>query len=285
MATVIMRYGLLIAIIILGFGIFATGHPSIQVIHVGATTFNHLVFDDEFNASSLNTKYWNTCYENYSQHFNGCTNTGNKESEWYEATQVSVKNGSLVLAAQKKSVTGFDKQGTRETYPYVSGMVTTGRYIPKAPPKWSGSYGYYEARIKVPSGQSVWPAFWLLPVNHDWPPEIDIMELVGSEPNRLLTTYFWKDHAGNAQKDSKLTVLNQDLSKNWHVYAVDWQPGSISWYLDGKQVDTVKSSTVPTAPMQIIFDLAIGGNLPGDPTTDTPESAQMLVDYVRVYTK
>jgi len=161
-------------------------------------------------------------------------------------------------------------------------MISTGRPNTAADVKWSGTYGYYEARMKVQGGQGVWPAFWLLPTSQKWPPEIDIMELLGGRTNRILLTSHWADALGKSQEDSS-TITGPDFTKGWHTYAVNWQPGRIDWYIDGRMAKSVRSENVSSEPMEIILNLAIGGRLPGnaDSTTPFPRTAQ--IDYVRVY--
>jgi len=242
-----------------------------------------LQFSDEFDGDSLSQRKWNTCYDNYSIDYKGCSNHGNQESQWYQASQVTVTGGNLVLQSKKQQIGGTDGEGNYRSYDYISGMVSSGRYQKGTPEKWSTTYGLYEARIKVPEGKAIWPAFWLLPVSTEWPPEIDIMELLGDKPNESIATYFWKDSSGNAAKDSSQYDYGKSLTDDWHTYAVDWREGTIDWYVDGKKIKHVESKNVSSVPMQIILNLAVGGQLPGQPDATTPASATMLVDYVRVY--
>lgn len=243
----------------------------------------HLVFGDDFDGTALDQGKWNTCYDNYSVKRAGCTNYGNDESEWYQASQVRQAGGVLSLTAQKRLTGGQDAQGRSKDYAYSSGMISTGRFLPQTPEKWSRTYGLYEARINAPAGDAVWPAFWLSPIDHGWPPEIDVMELLGQKPRELINTYFWKGDGSNYPKDSSTFVSAVPLTGSWHVYAIDWQPGSITWYLDGKRVKQSTGNNVPDVPMQMNLNLAVGGNLPGPPTASTPEQSVMNVDYVRVY--
>jgi beta-glucanase (GH16 family) len=241
----------------------------------------HEVFDDEFSGTTLDTSKWVTCYDWHTASSNGCTNGGNQELEWYVPQQVSVSNGSASLTAVASGITGSDGSKSQE-YPYQSGMISTGRETPGTPPKWSGTYGYYEARMKVPTGKGLWPAFWLLPTDSSWPPEIDMMELLGSKPNQIIMTYHWKDSAQNPQKDYTI-YTGADFTSGWHTYAVDWEPSSIDWYVDGVKRKSVRSDTVPSKPMEIILDLAVGGSLPGTPAPSTQFPAQAQIDYVRAY--
>jgi beta-glucanase (GH16 family) len=277
----------IIGIILLGTigSIIALKSANVRTADTDATLAKskELLFSDEFDGPKLDTTKWQTCYDNYSAQFDGCTNYGNWESEWYKSSQVNILQGNLVLTADKQLIAADNKFGTTQDYEYVSGMVSTGSVNKVDPAKWQNTYGYYEARMLVPDGQAIWPAFWLLPTDHDWPPEIDIMETVGQKPNELINTYFWKGGKNEPVKDSSVYTHSENLSDNWHTYAVDWQPGSIKWYLDDKLVKTAVSGQVSSKPMHIILNLAVGGMLPGEPDDTTPKKSIMLVDYVRVY--
>jgi beta-glucanase (GH16 family) len=244
-----------------------------------------LVFSDEFNSTSVDESKWNYCYDRYSYQYNGCTNYGNWENEWYLKSQVSEGAGNLVLTAEKEVTKGDNRYEKEQDYAYKSGMVSTGARDQASSPKWDGLYGYYEAKILVPEGQAIWPAFWLLPTDGDWPPEIDVMEILGQKPKEVLNTYHWKQPDGSAAQDSSTVTLDKSTSEEWHTYAVNWQPGKIEWYVDDKLTKTVEGVNVPSKKMQIILNLAVGGTLPGEIDETTPKTAVMLVDYVRVYDK
>jgi len=281
---------------LVGLGLLALGLAAIVVVGLGSRLASHispvgfaesnqyrLTFHDEFNGSALNADVWNACYEWYDQAHQGCTNYGNNESEWYDASQVKVSNGVLTLSSQKDTRQGGDRNGNAKDYAYISGMVSSGRQTKTSTAKWQGTYGYYEAKMTVPAGNALWPAFWLLPTNHQWPPEIDIMELLGGKPNQILNTYFWKNDSGGTAKDSTAYTGRTSYAKGWHIYGVDWRKNSIDWYIDGKKVKSASGPNIPSEPMQIIFNLAVGGNLPGSPDSTTPDKAQVRVDYVRVF--
>lgn len=240
-----------------------------------------LIFNDDFNGNNLDTKKWTTCYDWYDSKNDGCSNYGNDESEWYTKDSVRVEDGNLLLSASKDEQTGLDKFGNLKKYPYKSGMVSTSKGGSDEA-RWLNAYGYYEARIYNPSGQGIWPAFWLLPTDGRWPPEIDIMELLGHEPNKILTTYFWRD-GDKPAKDTSTFSSENSFANSWHTYGVDWKKGSISWYIDGKKVRTVNSINVPSENMSMILNLAVGGNLPGSPNESTPRNITMKIDYVRVF--
>lgn len=158
------------------------------------------VFNDEFRGKTIDPSKWVDCYDWYSTTYNGCTNSGNNELEWYTTNQVTEQKGYVQLKAVTAPIIGLNISNQTQTYSYQSGMISTGRPIWNSQPKEEFRYGYFEARIKVSSGKGIWPAFWLLPSNHNWPPEIDIMEILGDAPSNVLMTYHWGD-ASAPQKD------------------------------------------------------------------------------------
>src|SRR5262249_36815452 len=153
-------------------------------------------------------------------------------------------------------------QKQAKTFQYQSGMINSGKGSTNSPIRWASTYGYYEAKVKLQGGKGVWPAFWLLPTDRPWPPEIDIMELVGSKPNQILQTLHWQSKDG-PQKNETIVSDNPDYTTDWHTYAIDWQSDRIDWYIDGKKTKTYTGPDVPSKPMEIILNLAMGGLLPG----------------------
>lgn len=239
-----------------------------------------LVFSEDFNAPTLNKDIWTTCYW-WDQ--NGCTNLGSKNLNWYTRRNVSIEDGKLVLTARPEQVRGYRGR----TFRYTSGMVTTGRLYgePRSATGFDATYGFFEMRAKIPDGQGIWPAFWLLPSTLEPLPEIDIMEVLGHEPNRLWLHYHRLDRRGDKQSAGK-SVRTKDLSKGWHVYGVDWSPEHIIWYLDGREVFRFTDrNAIPDEPMYIIINLAVGGEWPGAPDQTTVFPARMEIDYVRAWQK
>lgn len=253
-----------------------------------------LVWRDEFNGASLDTAKWGyqTGIKDIYGSSVGPDYWGNGELQYYTEDAVSVENGSLKITATKQ------QQGDR---PYTSGRILTRD-------KASFTYGYFEARMKTPTGSGMWPAFWMLPqpsspANSEneyggWPAngEIDIMEAKGRLENKVDTTL----HFGKAWDAHDYVTQETTLSSNtdeWHTYAVDWTADAISWFVDGQKVLTVtkdrwwsqdvsnQGKSQPfDKPFYIIFNLAVGGmydsyNQPDGSFT----SAAMYVDYVRVY--
>jgi len=201
----------------------------------------------------------------------------NNELQYYTSARpenAMVKNGNLLLIGRKESY---------ESANYTSASITTDR-------KQSWTYGRIEGRMKLPKGQGMWPAFWMLGQNiHDvgWPRcgEIDIMEHINKE-DILYGTLHWY----NQKHVSDGTKTDCDVN-NYHNYAVEWDKDAIKWFLDGTQYheviikDTINSTAEFNKPFYLILNLAIGGNWPKNPDETTQFPDTVYVDYVRVYQK
>ena len=223
-----------------------------------------MVFNDEFEGSALDASKWNTCFHWATENnFNYC-HAGNDELQWYQPDDVSVQDGQLHLKAEKRQLLGLN---------YTSGMVASNN-------KFSYLYGYAEARVRVPKGKGLWPAFWTLPKDNTWPPEIDIMEILGDRPTVAYTSLHW-----GAENNSTTKVFNgPDFSTDFHTFAADWEPGLIVWSIDGVEVLRL-TTNVPDKEMYLILNLAVGGAWPGSPDANTVFPATFDVDYVRVWQK
>jgi beta-glucanase (GH16 family) len=233
----------------------------------------HGVFADEFNGSSLDTSKWNTCYPS------GCFGPSAGELERYQAANVTESGGYLHLTARKDTVTSKRKT----TSSYTSGMISSGGVNSKTQPKFSFQYGYFEISAQVPKGQGLWPAFWTQPASYRWPPEIDAMEINGAFTNMVNMTYHWSSNR-NGYATEWFDAASDDYAAGQHTFGVDWEPGSITWYVDGVQRFTyTDASRVPNEPLYLIANLAVGGVWPGDPDATTPFPSEMKVDYIRAY--
>jgi len=222
------------------------------------------VWADEFNGTAVNTSNW--AFET------GGGGWGNNEKQYYQASNATVANGELVITARKQAVGGM---------PYTSARLKTQGLRQFA-------YGRMEARIKVPLGQGLWPAFWMLGANINtvsWPAcgEIDIMEQVNAD-SRCYGTAHW-DSNGHAQYGQ-----NTAMSANtYHVYSVDWTPDYIRWFVDGVKYNemTITNGTGGTEEFQrpffLLLNLAVAGDWPGQTVDESKLPATMNVDYVRVY--
>jgi len=234
---------------------------------VGTDTSGYqLIWSDEFNGSSVDTANWN--FEI------GGHGWGNHEQEYYQAANATVSDDNLVITGKKEDVSSSHYTSSR--------MTTKGKH--------EFLYGKIEARIKIPVGQGLWPAFWMLGANIDqvdWPAcgEIDIMEHINTD-SLLYGTLHW-DNNGHVQKGDTLAFTPSD----YHVYAVEWDSASIRWYLDGKKYNEVEISNNVNStdefhkPFYILLNLAIGGDWPGQTLDNSKIPAKMYIDYVRVYKK
>ena len=226
-----------------------------------------LTFSDEFNGTSLNTNVWTP---ELTWGYNG----GSSEIEGYAPDDVIESGGQLHLKAENRTLT---LGGT--TYNYTSGMIQSSGHFNQA-------YGYFEMRAQVPAGDGYWPAFWTLPdTSGAAQSEIDALEISSLSPQRAYMTLHWGYNSQSAQGNwDSSSALS---SSGFHVYAVDWEPGVITWYIDGVQRWQYQSANVPSAPMYLLADLAIGapGSWVGTPDASTPFPSTMDIDYIRVYQK
>ena len=240
----------------------------------------NIVWNDEFNGPSINPSNW--VFET------GGGGWGNNELEYYTSrtNNARIENGQLIIEAEKESYGGSSYTSAR--------MKTQG--------KWSWTYGRIEARIKIPRGQGIWPAFWTLGANIGsvgWPTcgEIDIMENIGktSDQKNVHGTIHGPQSGGDYNGGAGVTGTytlpgGAALADNFHTYAVEWTPNQIKWFMDTNQYSTATAAGLPggatwvfTQPQFILLNLAVGGNWPGNPDGTTVFPQQMLVDYVRVY--
>ncbi len=230
-------------------------------VPVGLPDRARLIFSDNFVESSLDTAKWTTCYPWAPP--SGCTNPNTKELEWYDAEGVSLTGGALQLTARRQSVWEDGHQ-----YAFTSGMVASAG-------AFQFTYGYVQFRARLPTGAGLWPALWLLPANESWPPEIDVLEVDGADADVAALTY----HPFHGQQEQRLVRI-PDLSIGWHTFAIDWQPTSIVWYIDGRAEFEV-TGQVPSQPMYLLMDLAVSGLEPPNATTRFP--ASFAVNDVRVW--
>ena len=241
-----------------------------------------LVWSDEFNdrnGSAVDSTRWSFDI--------GGHGWGNNELETYtsRASNAHVEDGSLVITALKETFTGPDKI-TRD---YTSARLLTRK-------KFSQQYGRFEARIKIPFGQGIWPAFWMLGENIEtvhWPNcgEIDIMENIGREPSTVHGTFHGPGYSGGKGVSAAYTLPNgEKFADDFHIFAVEWESNVIRFYADGKLYSTRTPADLPAGaswvfdhPFFLILNVAVGGGWPGNPDETTVFPQRMLVDYVRVY--
>ncbi|REJ17019.1 MAG: 1,3--beta-D-glucan 3-glucanohydrolase [Paenibacillaceae bacterium] len=228
-----------------------------------------LVWSDEFNGPSINTNYWTF------EIGTGSNGWGNNELQYYTSRpeNARIENGNLVIEARRESYGGMNYTSAR--------LKTQG--------KVNFKYGRIEARIKLPKGQGLWPAFWTLGediTTVGWPRsgEIDIMEHVNNED--VTHGYMHWDAGGHASYGGSSFAF--DVTQ-YHVYSIEWTPSYIKWFVDGVQFweaniqNNINSTEEFHKPHFLLLNMAVGGNWPGSPDASTPFPAKMYVDYVRVY--
>ncbi len=229
-----------------------------------------LVWEENFNKKEISEKFWNF------ELGDGCPNScgfGNNERQIYTKINHKIKDGNLVIEARK------------EENKYTSTKITTKG-------KKEFKYGRIEARAKLPVGQGIWPAFWMLGANIDevqWPKsgEIDILEYVGRDPHMVYTTLHTQDSHGNTINTKRTEFLN--IEEGYHVYAIEWDKDKIEFFVDKTLVYTFNPSvknedTWPfDKPFYIILNLAVGGNFGGPEVDDAIFPQKFYIDYVRVY--
>ncbi len=249
------------------------------LLHAAAPS---LIWNDEFNLpanSPPDSSKWN--YDL------GGGGWGNNELETYtHSTENAVitddpdalDGKALIIRARKSSGGGY----------------TSARL--KTQGKFTAVYGRIEARLKMPNGQGIWPAFWMLGANIttvDWPTcgEIDVVEAINANPNKVYGTLHGPGYSGDRGLQGSVTIPTGTLDKAYHIYAVDWSPDKIVWSFDGIAYHTETPSTIPSgthwvfndAPFFLIVNLAVGGNWPGYPNARTVFPQTFSVDYVRAY--
>ena len=241
-----------------------------------------LTWSDEFNAadgSAVDSSKW--ILET------GGGGWGNHELEYYtgRAQNAFQQGGNLVIKVLDEKYTGVD--GVTRTY--TSARLKTQR-------KFSQAYGRFEARLKIPRGQGIWPAFWMLGADVEkvgWPTcgEIDIMENVGKEPSAVHGTIHGPGYSGDKGIGSPYALpAEKKFADDFHVYAVEWEPAAIRFYVDDHLYATRTPAEIPKGakwvydhPFFLLLNVAVGGDWPGNPDATTVFPQTMLVDYVRVY--
>lgn len=245
-----------------------------------------LVWSDEFDGAAGSvpkTSNWN--YDLGNAENNGW---GNREFQYYTANARNAQHdgaGMLVITAEKATNPGPCWNG--KPCEYTSARIHSNNKV-------SFTYGKVEARMKLPTGKGIWPAFWTLGTDiatNPWPAsgEIDIMEFVPQTPNSTYGTLHGPGYSG-AQGIGKPVDLGAPVVNDFHTYTIIKRPNEIVWYVDGKEYHRLTPAQLPAGgtwvfekPFFVILNLAVGGDWPGAPDATTPLPAQMKVDWVRIY--
>ena len=245
-----------------------------------------LTWSDEFNAvdgTAVDATKWNQETGNSGWTYNG-------ERQYYTpgTANAVVRGGSLVITAASQGASQYTCQ-------YGTCQYTSARFNTSG--KFEQAYGRFEARIQLPRGQGLWPAFWALGNNINapgvgWPQcgEIDIMENVGKTPATNHGSLHGPGYSGGQALTGSISIDAGALADGFHVYAVEWEPKVVRFYVDGVLYETRTPADVPAGhvwvydhPFFVILNVAVGGNFPGDPDGTTAFPQTMKVDYVRVY--
>lgn len=268
-----------------------------------------LVWSDEFEGTEIDRTKWDRDIGNGFYNYGANTwisGWGNDELQYYtrEPENAFVKEGLLHIRAVKESIQGFG---------YTSAKLKSRKR--DGSELFAKKYGRFEFRAKLPTGQGVWPALWMLPKDEKYggwaaSGEIDILEARGQEPGKILgTLHFGSRWPANAQASQDFVLPNKGTIADFHVYALEWEPGEIRWFFDGEKYATQISwwssskSDGPNGakpateadlnpwpapfdqPFYLIMNVAVGGKFLGNPDQTTKFPAEMQVDYVRVYDK
>jgi beta-glucanase (GH16 family) len=239
-----------------------------------------LTWSDEFNgpAGAIDATKWSFDVGT------GTNGWGNGELEYYTNRLSNVTldgNGALEIIARQEAFMGRN---------YTSGRINSAG-------KFSQAYGRFEARIQIAQGQGIWPAFWILGDNIGsvgWPQcgELDIQETVGPTPAVNHGSAHGPGYSGGNPLTGTYKLPAGALSDGYHVYAIEWEPNVVRWYVDDNLYETRTPADVPAGkvwvydhPFFVIFNLAVGGNFPGAPNASTVFPQTTKVDYLRVYAK
>ena len=237
-------------------------------------TRTELVMQDEFDKDGApNADIWGFDIGN------GVNGWGNNELQYYtdRKENVTIQNGILLITAREES--------------YKGSSYTSARLLTKG--KFDQAYGRFEARIRLPWGQGIWPAFWMLGADIDtnpWPGagEIDIMEFRGQEPTKILGSVHGPGYSGGEAISKSFSLTNDRFDTGFHIFGIEWGPEFVNYYVDDVLYNQITPADVPgewvfNKPFYILINLAVGGTFVGPPNAETVFPQTMLVDYVRVY--
>lgn len=231
----------------------------------------HLEFEDRFDGESLERTFWDTRLKVFGRY--GDRYHNNSYLNYLSDDDVLLEGGSLRLRAQKRDLIGETPLGK---YDYSAGMVSShDRFV--------FTYGYIEIRARFPGGKGAWPCFWLMPQNHQWPPEFDIAEYYAGRKLMHLglchgrfPEILW-DSGGNT---------DVDFEGSWNTYGLLWEPGRAQWIQNGVVKREVSGDHVPAIPMYVILSNGVSSRFgpSGAPTGETVFPNYFEIDYVRVWT-
>ena len=239
------------------------------------TNFTNLVLEEEFETDGApNPAVWGFDIGT------GENGWGNQELQYYtdRPENVKVENGVLLITAREESFAGSS---------YTSARLLTKDLFEQR-------YGRFEARMRLPWGKGIWPAFWMLGADIDenpWPGagEIDIMEYRGQDPTILIGSVHGPGYSAGEAVSKEYDLINDRFDTGFHIFGIEWGPNYINFYVDDVLYNQITPEDVPgewvfNKPFYILVNLAVGGTFVGSPNEETEFPQTLLVDYVRVYT-
>ncbi|MBI3141553.1 MAG: glycoside hydrolase family 16 protein [Bacteroidetes bacterium] len=229
-----------------------------------------LTFSEEFNGKSVDFTTWSPNFS-WGQH-------ASEDNQCYMVDDVfEVDNGILRIRCERRDTMAKvflpDWSMTTQQFHYVSGHLYSRN-------SFSQQYGYFEMRAKTAFGHGFNSAFWMM-AHTGWPPEIDIFEVLGRDPNNLRTSNHFLDKNGEHGMETRFHTTH-DLSSTFNVFAMEWDPAGIKWYLNGNLLFT-STNNIPQEPMYLLISHALGGDFAGYADEHTVLPAYFEIDYVRVY--
>ncbi|WP_232817877.1 glycoside hydrolase family 16 protein [Winogradskyella tangerina] len=279
----------LVAMITVGVVVISCNPDDTQIV----ANFNTITMQDEFDIDGApNSSLWT--FEIGDGTAQGIPGWGNNELQYYtdRPENAVVEDGMLKIVARQEA---FEGSG------YTSARIISQNLFEQ-------QYGRFEARIKLPWGQGLWPAFWLLGndcAENPWPNcgEIDVMEYLGDEPTVIFGSVHGPGYNAGDSVSKKYELQNARFDDEFHIFGVEWSPNRINFYVDDELYQSITPETIAdeaaesidnslldnagdwvfNRPFFIIMNVAVGGNLPGPPNADTVFPQTMYVDYVRVY--
>ncbi|MBA2394999.1 MAG: glycoside hydrolase family 16 protein [Ktedonobacteraceae bacterium] len=228
-------------------------------VSISGDTLWTSIFDDEFDEASLNTGVWNIEDYGTDRYQNCCLKFG---AQYFTAQDSSLDQGHLRFTTENRSLGGRQ---------YTSGAITTEN-------KFSFLYGRVDISARMPRGQGMWPALWMITGNIDH--EINIMEMA-NDPTIAYQTFHMNIPTYNTYVFQCISH-QPDLSADFHLYSLIWYPTSLAWYVDGIPTCHI-AQYVPQTPMYLLLDTAVGGPWPGLPDATTVFPQYTDIDYIRVY--
>lgn len=237
-----------------------------------------MTFDDEFHGANNPSPLWRTRLgDDTYRGLAGRTLENNRELELYVDSQLADAHGLIGLNPFRSDGEHLDilawptpapMRARLDNQPYVSGVISS-------QPSFAQLYGYFEMRVRLPPGKGLWPAFWLLPKDGSWPPEIDVMEAV-SDPTHIYSTV----HSTTGPAAGVEARVSPDA---FHTFAVSWDRKRVAWFVDDRSIGSVPTPADMHKPMYMVANLAVGGDWPGAPDETTVFPATLSIEFIRAY--